>query len=149
MPTASREDPLTGFTFAIEIDGISLAYFQECGGLESENEVVEHKAVDKSGKEVYIKLPGRLKFGNVSLKRGVTSDLQMWDWRKKVEEGDMKGARKTGSIVLYNTEFKEVARFNFENGWPSKISGSGLKASGNEVAIEEITIVHEGMVRTK
>lgn len=149
MPTASREDPLTGFTFAIEIDSISLAYFQECSGLESENEVVEHKAVDKSGKEIYIKLPGRLKFGNVSLKRGVTSDLQMWDWRKKVEEGKMNEARKTGSIVLYDTEFKEVARFNFENGWPSKISGSGLKASGNEVAIEEITIVHEGMVRAK
>jgi phage tail-like protein len=150
MPaTGQREDPLVGFNFAIEIDGMQMAWFRECAGLESEHEVVEVKQVDKKGKPSLHKLPGKMKWPNISLKRGLTSDMGMWDWRKKVEEGKMKDARKTGSIVVYDTELKEVARYNFENGWPSKVSASGLLATGNDMALEEVVIVHEGMMRVK
>jgi phage tail-like protein len=148
MPS-TREDPLVGFTFSVEIDGIQSAFFSECSGLGSEHEVVLHKAVDSKGKEVFMAQPGKMKWLPITLKRGITSDMAMWEWRKKVEQGDLKGARKTGSIVMYDQALKEVARYNFENGWPSKLSGSGLSASGAEVAIEEIVIQHEFLERTK
>jgi phage tail-like protein len=61
----------------------------------------------------------------------------------------MSDARKNGSIILYNYDLKEVARYNFTNGWPSKVAGSGLQATGNEVAVEEVVIVHEGLTRVK
>jgi phage tail-like protein len=144
-----REDPLIGFHFAVEIDGVQMAFFKECSGLESEHEVVEHKAVDNKGKQILHKMPGKLKWGNISLKRGLTSDMGMWDWRKKVEDGKMSDARKNGSVVLYNYDLNEVARYNFTNGWPSKVAGSGLQATGNEVAVEEVVIVHEGLTRVK
>ncbi len=58
-------------------------------------------------------------------------------------------ARKNGSIVLYNQENTEIARWNFENGWPTKITGPQLNANNNDIALEEITIAHEGLKRVK
>jgi len=64
-----------------------------------------------------------------------------------VEQGDIDTARRNGSIVLYDSRSKEVARWNFMNGWPSKWKGADLNAGENAVAVEEITITHEGMER--
>jgi phage tail-like protein len=52
-------------------------------------------------------------------------------------------AYKTGSIVIYDRTQAEVARFNLEQCWPSKLSVSDLSASSDEVMIEELTIQHE------
>ena len=139
-------DPLLGFNFGIEVQGIITGYFTECSGLGSENEVVDHKIV-KDGKEIVRKLPGRLKWGDITLKRGVTANLDFWDWRKMVEQGNVSKARKNGSIIMFDQEHTEVARWNFNSGWPSKISGPSVKSDGNEVSVEELTIVHEGIER--
>jgi len=139
-------DPLVSFNFAIEVSGIINGYFTECSGLGSETEVVDHKIV-KDGKEIVRKIPGRLKWGDITLKRGVTTNLDFWDWRKLVEDGNVAKARKNGSIMMFDQEGKEVARWNFAAGWPSKISGPSVKSDGNEVSVEELTIVHEGIER--
>ena len=68
---------------------------------------------------------------------------------QEILDGDILGARKNGSVVIYDTMLKEVARFNFVNGWPSKWKGPDLKAGDSNVALEEITIAHEGLVRKK
>jgi phage tail-like protein len=149
MPAAKdavQGDPLLGFNFGIEVQGIIQGYFTECSGLGSENEVVDHKIV-KDGKEIVRKIPGRLKWGDITLKRGVTTNLDFWDWRKMVEQGKVSDARKNGSIMMFDQEHTEVARWNFVAGWPSKISGPSVKSDGNEVSIEELTIVHEGIER--
>ena len=83
------------------------------------------------------------------LKRGITDITELWEWRKLVEQGKVKKARKSGSVVLFNQANQEVARWNFTDGWPSKITGPQAKADGNEVAIEELTIAHEGLQRVK
>ncbi len=146
---AGREDPLLGFNFGIDVGGAIKGYFTEVGGLGSENEIVEQKVVNEKGVEVILKIPGRLKWGDITLKRGITSNMDLWDWRKQVEDGKVNGARKNGSIVMYDRELKEAARWNFINAWPSKISGPAPKADGNEIGIEELTIVHEFIERVK
>jgi phage tail-like protein len=146
MPTGSRSDPLVGYHFHVEIDGISQAQFRECGGLGSESQVVEYKEAVK-GVTVIRKQPGAIKWQDITLKRGVSDVMELWQWRKQVEQGKVDEARKNGSIVLYDQANKEIARWNFKDGWPSKLSGPQVKADANEVAIEELTITHEGMER--
>jgi phage tail-like protein len=144
-----RQDPLVGFHFSLEIQDQVAGYFTECSGIGSENEVIEHKVVNKKGVEVVMKIPGRLKWGDITLKRGITASMDLWKWRKMVEDGEVKSARKNGSIVMYDQMLQEVARWNFENAWPSKLSGPAPKADGNEIGVEELTIVHEYIVRKK
>lgn len=147
--SAGREDPLLTFNFGIDVGGAIKGYFTEVGGLGSENDIVEQKVINEKGVEVILKLPGRLKWGDITLKRGITSNMDLWDWRKQVEDGQVNGARKNGSIVMYDRELKEAARWNFINAWPSKISGPAPKADGNEIGIEELTLVHEFIERVK
>jgi phage tail-like protein len=153
MPYANdspgREDPLLGFNFALDLSGAIQGYFTEVSGIGSENEVIDHKVVTKKGVEVIQRIPGRLKWGDIVLKRGITSNMDLWDWRKQVEDGKVTDARKNGSIVMFDQSSKEVARWNFVNAWPSKISGPAPKADSNEIGIEELTIVHEHIERAK
>ncbi len=144
---AKREDPLVGFHFAIDIQGAVTGYFTECSGIGSEHEVIEHKVVNEQGQEVVMKIPGRLKWENITLKRGITSNMDIWDWRKQVEDGDVEGARRNGSIIMYDEELKEVARWNFERAWPVKVTGPQPKADSNEIGIEELVITHEYITR--
>ena len=143
----SREDPLVGFHFAVDISGQVTGYFTECSGLGSENDIVESKFINDGGVEVVVKQPGRLKWQDIVLKRGITSDMQIWDWRKMVEDGDVEGARTNGSIVMFDQALTEVARWNFENAWPLKVTGPSVKSDDNGVGIEELTIAHEYIVR--
>jgi phage tail-like protein len=140
-------DPLQGFHFGLEVQGAVSGYFTEISGLGSETEVIDHKVVTPDGHEVIQKIPGRLKWGEITLKRGVTTEMDMWKWRKLVEDGKVGSARKNGSIIAYDQEFKEVARWNFVRAWPSKINGPQLQADSNAYTVEELTIVHEGIVR--
>jgi phage tail-like protein len=144
-----RTDPLTGYHFYLEIDGITQAVFRECGGLTSESQAIEYKEATKDGMTVIKKVPGVLKWSDISLKRGITDVMELWNWRKQVEDGKVNEARKNGSIVLYNQENVEVARWNFVSGWPVKMAGPTLNASSDDIAIEEITIAHEGLSRIK
>jgi phage tail-like protein len=121
--------------------------FTEVSGIGSEHEIVEQKVVDKNGREFVQKVPGRLKWQDVTLKRGITDKMDIWEWRKLVEDGKMKDARTNCSIIMMDRNYEDVARWNFMNAWPSKVSGPSVKSDSNEFGIEEVTIVHEGMVR--
>jgi phage tail-like protein len=143
-----REDPVVSVRFGLEFQGKVSGMFRECSGLGSEHELVEHKAVQK-GQPVLMKVPGTLKYDNIVLKRGVTTDMEIWDWRKEVEDGNLKRARRDGSITMHAQDGTEIARWNFFSGWPSKVSGPSLNAGTNEIGVEELTIVHEYMRRVK
>jgi phage tail-like protein len=143
---ADHEDPLVSFHFAVDIQGSVTGFFTECSGLGSETEIVEHKVV-KDGVEVVMKIPGRLKWENIVLKRGITSSMDIWTWRKQVETGDVAGARKDGSIVMFDQTLTEVARWNFVRGWPSKVTGPSVKSDSNEIGVEELTVTHEYIER--
>jgi phage tail-like protein len=142
-------DPLVGFHYGIEVQGVVNGYFTECSGIGSEHELIEHKIVDDKGRESIQKIPGRLKWQDITLKRGITSNMDIWDWRDQIVQGKVEDARKNGSIVMFDQSGDEVARWNFENAWPLKVSGPSMKADSNEFGIEELVITHEGLYREK
>jgi len=144
---AGREDPLVGFNFMIDVGGKIKGYFTEVSGLGSENDIIESKVMTEKGIEVVLKIPGRLKWGDITLKRGITSNMDMWDWRQMVVDGDVAGARMNGSIVMFDRTGAEAARWNVTNAWPLKISGPAPKSDSNEISVEELTLVHEAIVR--
>ncbi|MEO0565196.1 MAG: phage tail protein, partial [Chloroflexota bacterium] len=98
-----REDVLTGFHFEIKIDGFISGYFTELSGVGSETEVIDHKVMSDGVKESIIyKVPGRLAWGDITMKRGITSNMDFWTWRQMVVDGDVAGARQNGSIIMYD-----------------------------------------------
>ena len=147
MPDAVK-DPLVSAWFGIEFQGQVAGAFRECTGLGSENEIVEYKGT-VDGKPTISKQPGRLKWNNIVLKRGITDSLDMWKWRQTVEQGDMASARKNGTITMFSPKGEAVAKWDFVNAWPSKITGPTANAANNEVGIEEMEITHEGYARTQ
>jgi len=146
---ADREDPLVGFHFALDIQGVVKGYFTECSGIGSEHEVIDHKVVTETGKEVVIKVPGRLKWENIVLKRGITSNMDVWDWRKKIEDGLVDKNRHNGTITMFDQSLKPVAKWEFVGAWPVKVTGPQPKSDSNEIGIEELTIAHEHIERKK
>lgn len=141
------QDPLVSAWFGVEFQGVVKGAFRECTGLGSENEVTEYKGTGKNGQTIIQKIPGNMKWNNITLKRGITDDMDMWKWRKMVEDGDIANARKNGSVIMYNHKSEEIARWNFVRAWPSKLTGPSANANNNEIAIEELEIVHEGYER--
>jgi phage tail-like protein len=140
-------DLIASFKFALEIDGVNMGYFKKVAGIESETEVIEYKEATKDGKMIIRKVPGAMKWGDITLDRRIDTSVALWEWRKQVIDGDVDGARRNGSIVSYDSTGAEVARWNFEAGWPSKWKGADFDAGANEVPTESVTITHEGLVR--
>ncbi len=143
MPVGDRKDPFRAYSFLVEIDGITRAGFRECSGLDSSQDPVDYR----EGNDPHIarKLPGLVKHSNLTLKWGITDDSQLWEWRKKVMDGKIE--RKNGSIILMDDAGTEKLRWNFREGWPTKWTGPSFNATGNEVAIETLEIVHEGLAK--
>ena len=146
---ADYKDPVVGFSFKLEVQGRVSGYFTEIGGLGSEHDVVELKATDQNGNDVVHQVPGRLKWQPITLKRGITDVRDIWDWRSTVEKGDVRGARSNGSIIALDQQGTPVARWDFQNGWPSKVSGPQFQSDSNSFAIEEVTIVYEYIGRVQ
>lgn len=145
----ANTDPLVSAWFGVEFQDEVKGAFRECTGLGSQNEVVEYKASGQKGEYFVKKVPGRMTWNNITLKRGITDDMDMWKWRKTVEEGKIDDARKNGSIIMFNQQGDPIARWNFINAWPSKLTGPTANAGSNEVAIEEMEITHEGYERVE
>jgi phage tail-like protein len=133
------------FQYAVERDGVVVGFFSECSGIGSEQEVVEFREGGDPAAPVR-KLPGRVKWGDVTLKRGLSSDLLAWSWREEVIAG-AEGFRSQVTIRMLNREGTPVAGWSFENAWPSKVSGPQLSSDAGRVGIEELVLVHEGMNR--
>lgn len=146
---AEQLDPLVSAWFGIEFQGQVIGAFRECTGLGSENELVEYKASGPKGEYIIKKVPGRMKWNNITLKRGITDAMDMWQWRALVEQGKISDARKNGTITMYNQQGSAIAKWDFVNAWPSKLTGPSANAGNNEVAIEELEIVHEGYKRVQ
>jgi phage tail-like protein len=139
-------DALTAARFSITIDGYEIASFSELQGITTEVEAVDF--MESSDREVIIKkLPGRAKTGQVILKRGKNSSMELWAWHEAVLQGNIVAARKSCSLVMYNYDGAPVARYHLEHAWPSKLEVGALKAGASEVLMETVTIVCERIQR--
>jgi phage tail-like protein len=136
-------DPFANFNFLLEIGGITNAGFSECSGLNIENTPIEYREGNDS--LTAHKQPGLMKFGNITLKRGVTLNRELQDWLKLVSDGDVE--RRPVSIILQDELHQPKVRWNLREAWPCKMTGPDLKANASEIAIETLEICHEGLVR--
>jgi phage tail-like protein len=140
---ATRTDPYKAFTFLVEIDGMTSAGFMECSGLDTSQDVISYR----EGSEALTarKLAGLNQYTAITLKRGITDNSELWDWRQKAMDGAVE--RKSGSIVQLDEAGAEKLRWNFREGWPSKWTGATYNATGQDVAVETLEITHEGITR--
>ncbi|GAB3459408.1 phage tail protein [Actinophytocola sediminis] len=139
-------DAITAARFSITIDGYEIAAFSELQGITTEVEPVE--LLESTDNEVILKkLPGKAKPATLVLKRGKNSSMELWAWHEAVLMGDIVAARKSCSLVMYDTAGKPVARYHLEHAWPSKLEIGALKAGSSEVLMETVTIVSERIQR--
>ena len=141
----SDNGKLSSYYFTVEIEGIETARFQRCEGLEAETYVYE---IEEGGYNLSTrKFLGRTRFPNLILEKGVSQSSALYRWYKETVLEGRKIERKSGSIVLKNTQGKEVKRWNFFRAIPCRWVGPRLEANqGSEYALERIEIAHEGIV---
>jgi phage tail-like protein len=140
MPPPVRNDPAPGFNFLVQI--LTVAGFSECSGLSSETDVVEYREGADPTLTVR-KLPGLTRYSPVVLKRGITTNRELWDWRQTVIDGHL--VRRAVAITLLGEAGAPVARWTLREAWPSKWEAPHFRARANEVAIEALELVHEGI----
>lgn len=142
--------PLPKFHFQVEWGDNLKIGFTEASGLDFETEVIEYR---EGNSKIYnkTKQPGLTKFSNVTLKRGTfEGNFEYYkEWRKTVlfQEGNKTGSqyRRTVTLKLLNENHEPIITWKLLNAWPSKIQSTDLKADANEVAIETMELVHEGL----
>jgi len=137
-----QQYPLPVFHFTVQWGGTRIG-FSEVSGLTQENQAIEYR--DGSFPEYSsIKMPGLRKFSNVTLKRGIVkADNEFFQWLSTVKLNKVE--RRDVVVSLLNEDHEPVMTWKIQNAFPVKVEGPGLKASGNEVAIESIEIAHEGL----
>lgn len=134
--------PLPKFRFEVKWDDAVMT-FQEVSGLDVEAQPIEYRHGDSPQFSV-VKMPGIKKFSDVTMKKGVfKSDNKFWDWFNELKMNTIK--RKPVTISLLDETGAPTMVWTLANAWPSKISGTDLKATGNEVAVETIVVSHEGL----
>jgi len=134
--------PLPKFYFQVKW-GDKEMQFQEVSGLDMQSEEIKYRHGNSPVFSV-IKMPGLVKVGNVTMKKGVfKSDNNFWDWFNQIKMNTIE--RKTVTISLLDEKGAPTMVWTLANAWPTKITATDLKSEGNEVAIETIEIVHEGL----
>lgn len=135
--------PYSSFNFAVEIAGVTSAGFRECSGLEAGNSLISYREGTDASPHPR-KYPGLMESGNVTLRRGMTANNDLWLWRQKIEAGSYE--TQDISIVLYDdSNTREVRRWNLRNAWPVRWSGPAFNATASEPAVESLEIAHEGI----
>ena len=140
MATGVRNDPYRGYNFRIELDNTSVAAFREATGLSLNTDPIDYR----EGTHVFLsvrKLPGLRKYSNLTFKRGITQNEDLWKWYKNILNG--VDDRRNGAVVLQDEQHNDVLRWEFRNVWICKWEGASLNATSNDVVIETIEICHE------
>jgi phage tail-like protein len=131
------------FRFVVEIPDLSPATFQEISGLDTEAQTIEYR--DKNGSDFStIKMPGIRKYSNVTLKKGIfKADNNFWNWFNKIKMNTIEP--QTITIKLLNEAATPTIIWTLKNALPLKLNGTDLKSKGDEVGVDTLEIVHEGL----
>jgi phage tail-like protein len=131
------------FNFAVEIEGLLVGGFTDVSGLESEVQVEEYREGGLNG--FVHKLPGPASHANLLLQHGLTSLSTLWTWYYNTTRGVIQ--RRNGTIILLDARQSPVMWWNFRNGLPVRWTGPSFNASSEEVGVEAIELVHEGLTK--
>ena len=141
MPEA-RRDPYLNFNFLVQIDGDTVAGFREADLPEARIEVAAYREGNERPNTVR-RLPGRVEYGPLVLRRGFAGDRTLFQWWRDVADGNLD--RRNVVVILRDQSGRDVARWAFRDALPTKYSGPSFRAQGNEVAIESIELAVESM----
>ncbi|MCX6581406.1 MAG: phage tail protein [Candidatus Aminicenantes bacterium] len=147
MAVGQRNDPYRNNRFILEIDSIKQAGFSDATIPDSTQDPIDYREGNEP--PTVRKIPGLIKYGNVTLKWGTTDSMELYKWRQLVEQGKMKDARRNVAVILLDEEGGAKCRWEFSHAWPNKYDAPDFSAKGNEIAIETLEIAHEGMKRVK
>jgi phage tail-like protein len=152
----SRQNPYAAFNFRVSLNGFDLGGFMEVAGLDGENAVIEYRegadqAANANSGAFVRKQPGLERYPNVTLRRGITGDLRLWEpLRQQIRDavigpqfGDAGSATPILQVDLQDEKHATVQTWQLHNAWVSKLSGPSLNAKANEIAIEAIEVVCE------
>jgi phage tail-like protein len=143
----ARKDPLRNFRFRLEIENIKQASFSEATIGETTTDAIDYREGNEPNH--VRKLDGLTKFGNITLKWGVTDSTELSDWHKAIVNGKIQQNRKQVALIVMDETGADKARFVVSEAWPMKYQPSGLNGKGNEVLIELLELVNEGIERTQ
>ena len=134
--------PMPKFRFEVDLgDGLNGIAFQEVSGMDVENQIIEYR---KSNSPLFSteKMPGIVKYGNVTMKRGIfVNDNTFWGWHAQISMNTIK--RRTILIKLLDESEQVTMQWQLDNAWPTKITSTDLKSDGNEVAIDTLEVAYE------
>ncbi len=142
--TYPGRDPALVFRFYVHIgdDKELAAQFLECGGLSMERQV---KQYEEGGNNDFIHmLPGRIKWGNVTLKHGISRSNTLWKWCLNGAH-DGKVNRQPITIVLGDAEFGKVAMWHLDAAYPVKWSTGSFNTKTTDVAVATLELAHHGI----
>jgi len=142
MPNSRTFDHRFNGKFKIEIEGVTQGAFSACEGLEVRVDVVDFNDGDDI---IARKRPGRARYANIVLRRGVVRSTELWDWFKAVLDGQIQ--RKSGSILVCGDNGQELFRYNFFEAWPCRWKSLELNADSPGTLVEEIEIAVEKVER--
>ena len=141
MVAIQRDNPYPNHNFEVDIVGVGDTIgFSEVDLPSGEIAVMEYREGNEISRTR--KLPGLVMYPNVTLKRGVTGHLELFNWWKSACDG--QPARRDVVIKLLDEQRQEVMRWSLRNAWPVKFEAGPLNAQANEVAIETLELAHEG-----
>lgn len=139
--------PFAG-NFTFEVNGTAIGRFMEVSGLSAEIEV---QTVTEGGQnEFEHQLPGRIKWQNLVLKRGITDNDALFEWFKVCSGEGFAGAgnrlrRRTGRLAILNPDGSIRRGWDFEGAFPVRWSGPSMAVTSSDVATEELEIAHHGI----
>jgi phage tail-like protein len=137
-------DPYRGYNFKLMIQGVAAGHFTECSGLGGRVEAIRYREAGNTA--VVHRVPGRVEYADVTLRYGLTSTRELFDWFMTAVNGNP--TRKNVSIlILDSVGTTEVLRWDLINAWPSAWRGAPLDALNQEIAIESVTLVFETLQR--
>lgn len=140
--------PFTAFNFAVEIDvpdvakQVCKAAFSECDGLEMTMDVKTIREGGNNGQQ--IRLTGPLSYGTLTLKRGMTSNFDLWDWFSAMLT--RPNLRAEADVIIFAADgATERARFLLKRCIPIKLKAPALNAKDGAIAIEELQLAYESL----
>ena len=140
----ARTDPYRNFRFRVEIGGLAIAAFSEVQIGATTTDVIDYR--EGTDPTHVRKLSGLTRYGNVTLKRGMTDSRELSDWHRQIVTGQ-PGSRRQVAIVVQDETGADQARFEVSEAWPIRYEVGALDAKGNEVLIELLELANEGIER--
>ncbi|MBT8071453.1 MAG: phage tail protein [Xanthomonadales bacterium] len=150
----NRFDPYKNFKFRLKWDGRYVAGVSKISSLSRRTEIITHR--EGGDPSLSRQMPGHTRYEPITLERGVTHDLAFEEWANKVwslgsglgQEVSLKNFRKDVILEFMNEAGQVVMAYKIYRCWVSEFTAlPNLDANGNEVAIQSITLVHEGWER--